>query len=283
MPLTKEMMRPATAILLGASVALSWTSADAANEGCTMPASNQLLCELRSGTYTFTVKKGVYVKLLNNTGTYLQIDQLQGAGADAGGFGEYGACLNRFSTDQNPAGAGEVGGAVKDSGQTYPPGRWDNPAEATGLSVPPGSTVYLNYNSAAPKFTYTVTTRRQTTGIAVWRQPQADQTISCNGARQSTKWGGWKNTGGVRYLRGAQIYSVSAKPDPTMTDDACLYILDINGRVRWSMCDGVNKRGRIAVSPVQAVQPGETVAAQASNTCAPPAVWDWVAYIYISS
>ncbi|WP_148273486.1 hypothetical protein [Stigmatella aurantiaca] len=283
MPYVKEIAP--LSVLIGALM-LAPNSAQAANESCNLPAgSNEMVCPLRAGTFTFTVPKFVHVRLNNSTGSYLQIDQVQGQGPDAGGFGEYGVFLNLYATAQTSPGKGEVGTGYKDSGPGYPPIRWDSTAEATGLSVPPGSTVYLDHNwqSGAASFTYTVTSRPQTTGVSSWRQPQADQVISCNGTRQQTTWGPWKNTTAANYyLRGAQIYVSSGKPVRSVTDSACLYILDTTGNVRWHQCDGVNVRGRVAVSSVQVVRPGESVAAQAANTCPVGAVWDWVAYMYIS-
>jgi hypothetical protein len=272
-------------VLLGALL-LAPAPSLAANENCNWPAgSNEMTCPLRAGAFTFTVPKNVHVKLNNSTGSHFQIDQVQGQGPDAGGFGEYGVFLNLYATAQTSPGKGEVGTGYKDSGPSYPPIRWDSTAEATGLSVPPNSTVYLDHNwqSGAESFTYTVTARFQTTGVSSWRQPQVDQVINCNGTRQQTTWGPWKNTTASNYyLRGAQIYVSSGKPVRSITDSACLYILDSNGKVRWNQCDGINVRGRVAVSPVQVVRPGESVAAQAANACPLSAVWDWVAYMYIS-
>lgn len=105
--------------------------------------------------------------------------------------------------------------------------------EATGLSAPLNSTVYLRFNSQAPNFSFTVTAQRQTTGDESWRQPHADPSIACN-------------------------------------------------NVRWQMCDGVNRRGRISVSPVQRVGPGESIAAQACVTCSSPGSWAWAAFIDVS-
>jgi hypothetical protein len=260
--------------------------AHAENEDCILPpGSNEMACLLRAGTFTFTVPVNVHVKLTNETGSYLQIDQVQGQGADAGGFGEYGVFLNLYATAQTSPGKGEAGVVSKDSGSVYPPIRWDSSMEATGLSVSPGSVVYLDHNwrSGALSFTYTVTARPQTTGVWSWRQPQVDQSILCGGTRQLTVWGPWKNTTAANhYLRGAQIYAVSGKSIPSVTDAACLYILDTSGAVRWHQCDGVNVRGRLPVSPVQVIRPGESVAAQAANTCPQGALWDWAAYLYIS-
>lgn len=225
-----------------------------------------------------------FVRFTNNTGVMLQIDRVEAYTGERANWSEYCAYLaydhSQAITGQKLAGVGEVGCAHKGIGEDYPALTW---GEWSGLLVMPGQQVFLNsHTEPSPiNHTYSLRVRVATTGLYSWRQPQIDQVNECNGNSLSTKWTPWRNdTGRALSMSGAEVYAVSANPAaPGAVAAACVHVLDVNGSVRWSNCE-VAARGSVNWPAVE-IQPGESVAAQASHSCAAPGHWGWATWLRI--
>lgn len=264
-------------------------SATPVNPNCTNLTANHIDCDLipdsASGNQPIGVgvPPGSYVTFTNRTGAYLQVNEVIAITGEQATWSEFCVYLNDFVTGQNTPGRGEVGCTAKNIGENYPPIRWGT---TTGLSVAPGSMVYLNSHTepAAINHTYSLVVKPQTSGLYSWRAPKLDTVITCSGQQQSTPWTPWTNTtGGDLHLAGASIYSVSGvASNPNTVTGACVYVLRPDGSVRFSNCDSAarTRSGQLDF-PTQVIQAGESVAGQAINTCPSGAVWDWAAFLLV--
>src|ERR1700692_3594286 len=84
---------------------------------------------------------GQYAVLTNNTGAYLQINQVEAITGEQLYWSEFCVFLNDFQTAQPAAGTGEIGCSTKNPGENYPSLQWDG--SQTALSVPPETKVYV--------------------------------------------------------------------------------------------------------------------------------------------
>lgn len=237
-------------------------------------------CPLFLGSTTYSQIPGNYVALLNSSHQTIQIDSIQGVEQNAAdGFGEYGAALDTFELGQSTPGNGDVEWTSKESGLTYGPLVWSDPAEQTALAVPPNHVLFVHSNDVANYHTwdFTVITEPATPlAVQSWRQPRMDQVIPCgDGTRNSTVWNPWQNTTGHSvYLHGAMIYA------PNQVDAASASILDASGNTRWTSTTNMTVQGTVTF-PHQEIRPNEYLAAQASLACT-VGQWDWAAYLYVS-
>lgn len=254
------------------------------NPGCTMPEENHLACELISSDQLIgaTLPPGVYITFTNNTGTYLQINSIQAQMADERQhWSEYCAFLDGWH-GQDEAGIGEVGCKSKPAGQLYEPVLF---GPGTGLSVRPGSVLTIGPHTE-PKYvehTFALDVKVQTTGLNAWRQPRQDEMIPCNDQTQSTSWMPWKNTTDRDlHLSGASVYVESAKPEtPNTISGACIFVLDASGATKYQNCDAaLQTRGDVSF-PIVTIAPGESVVAQAINSCHAGGTWDFVSYLRV--
>lgn len=253
------------------------------NSNCVQVA-NEVACEMWQGDIGAGIPPGTYAKFTNNTGTYLQVDAIDAYTGERRYWSEF--CAYKieqpgdFITGQLRAGAGEAGCSAKMIGDDYAPITW---GATTGLSVAPGQSIIVGSHTepASINHTYTLRVRQQTAGLHSWRQPQIDQVNDCDGNVLSTKWSPWRNDTGRRLvMSGAEVYAISANPSmPNTVTAACVHVLDVSGNVRWSNC-GLASRGSVNWPAVE-IQPGESVAAQASNSCKAPAVWGWAAFLRV--
>jgi hypothetical protein len=257
------------------------------NTNCQQVAQNQVNCDLVPGEIGTGVPPGVVLTFTNRTGAQLQVNQADAITNERTYWSEWcvytGPTTDSLKTSQGPAGVGEVGCSTKQPGEDYAPIRW---GAGTGLAVAPGEMVIVNSHTepAAVNHTYALTVAPQTTGLYSWRQPQVDEVITCNGETQSTAGSPWHNdTGRELHLTGASIYAeAGGGPTPnTMSGAACIYVMTADGAVKYQNCDNaIRTRGEVTF-PLVTVAPGEYVAAQATNACAAPGVWDWVAFLRV--
>lgn len=253
------------------------------NPGCSMVAANHLSCELISHEQTIGVgvPPGAYVTFTNNTGTHLQINEINAETGERQFWSEHCIYLNDFATSQTTAGQGEVGCSSKQAGKDYPPIRF---GQGNGLSVAPGGVVYLASHTEplAINHTYAMDVKVQTTGLQAWRMPKIDAVINCDGQQQSTVWGAWTNTTSTTLsLTGASIYSEAGASSHTLNGSACIFVMDASGATKYTNCDGALKtRGEVKF-PAVSIAPGESVAAQGVNSCVAPHFWDWAAWLQV--
>ncbi len=262
------------AIFLAAFCCLFPLVGNAQSANCHIYNSNTIDCDLVSGETVVTAGPAVNIRLTNNHGQWLQINQVKAYTGEKIYWSEYCVFLYDFYIGQrNAPGVGEVACAHKSVGEDYPAIRW---GASTGLSTPPGSVVWLSA-STHPTYiahTFSVSVGPQLSGLHSFRAPQIDEAhYGCN---QATSWHIWKNAMAVaQHLMGATIYLSG----PLSLDRACLYIIRSNGTLKWRMCNaGLNKRGSVSF-PTQLIQPNESVAGQAaSGFCGG---WDWAAYMWV--
>jgi hypothetical protein len=257
---------------------------DPFNPGCVSAPDTHVECPLVANDQPIGVgvPAGTYVKFTNNTGTLLQIDEVQAATGETSFWSEYCVYLGELVTGQTIAGRGEVGCSVKNPGENYAPITW---GANTGLSVPPGGVVYLNSHTE-PELkghTYAMRVRVQTSGLHAWRQPQQDAVIPCDGQQGSTAPTPWRNdTDRDVHLVGVSIYSVSGTATPnTLNGTACIYAMTADGAMKYRNCDeALLSKGEVSF-PVVTIAPGEYVSAQAVNACPAGGVWDWAAWLRV--
>lgn len=262
------------------------------NPQCGAPVNGLLVCSMptTAGTYQYQVDgtTATGVELTNNSSVYLQVDSVTATGNYPTAAGDLCVYRNADIAGQSAPGIGEVGCTAQRPGQTsLPPVTWydpTNPASQTALAIAPGDVVYfgdsLAIGGGAPfhQNAFTVSIAPQTSGVAVWRQPQQDQIQTCNGTNQQTTWGPFQNnTGRTIYYTGATVYS--ATPSNAPMKAACLYSLDSSGSVINSQCSGFSSAGTHAFTPPIAVAPGQFIAGQALNSCT-GGLWDWASYIW---
>jgi len=255
------------------------------NTNCVTTADGHVSCDLIADDQPIGVgvPAGTYVIFTNRTTDYLQINSVSAFTGEQQRWSEF--CVDRDDgrTGQASPGIGEVGCTTKNVGEDYPPITWGN---GTGLSVPPGGVIYLgSHTEPVPEnHTYSMSVAVQTTGLNAWRQPQQDAVITCDGQLQSTAWTPWQNTTDHDlHLAGASVYAVSSSPSSpnTLSGAACIYVIDASGATKYTNCDDALRTRGDANFPVVTIAPGEFVAAQATNACASPAVWDWVAFLRV--
>lgn len=254
------------------------------NPGCTMPEVNHVACEMIASDQLIgaALPPDVYITFTNNTGTYLQINSIHAQMADERlHWSEYCAFLDAWH-GQDEAGIGEIGCKSKPAGQLYEPVLFGS---GTGLSVPPGSVVIIGPHTEPEQVehTFALDVKVQTTGLKAWRQPRQDEMIPCNDQMQSTSWMPWTNTSDRdMHLSGASIYAESAKPEtPNTLSGACIFVLDASGATKYQNCDvALRTRGDVSF-PVVTFAPGESVVAQAINSCSTGGTWDFVSYLRV--
>lgn len=234
-------------------------------------------CELIPGELEIGVPPHTFAAFTNKTGQALRIDDLQAVTNERQYWSEWCAYIDVGSTWQTKPGVGEVGCVSKAMGQDYP-------VLKGGLRVEPGQVVYLNSHTEPAAINHSYQLRvsvADVTASYAWRQPSTDQVFTCDGSEQSTKWSGWTNTTGrMLTMTGASVYSESANPAARNTvKAACVHVFDVNGQPTYSNCS-LQTAGEVAFGAV-AVHPGETVFAQATNSCSAPAFWGWAAFIRI--
>lgn len=257
------------------------------NPGCVM-SGDRPYCELIANPEAIGV--GVAANnvavFTNNTGISLQIERADAYTGEQVYWGEYCAYLvddlSSAVPSQVSAGIGEVGCAHKEIGESYPSLIW-----GSGLLVKPGQKLVLNSHVEPANIghTYSLRVSNATSGVSAWRMPQNDAVISCDGQPQMTSGDKWTNTSSKeRQLVGASIYSVSAigSSPTTMNGPACIYVFAADGSTKYQNCDNaLRTRGEVSF-PAVSIAPGESVAAQARNTCSAPSVWDWAAFLRIT-
>ena len=256
---------------------------DTVNSNCTVSA-NHVSCDLLPKSQTrgklseIGVASGLYTTFKNNTGVSLQINQVSATTGEQLDISEYCVFLDDFRTGQLTAGIGEVGCFQKVPGEPMPSLRW---GDTTALAVAPGSTITIGFNTTSKiSMDFVLDVTEQTSGVYSYRAPQIDESWMCDGVSHSTTYLPWQNTSSANmYLSGAQIYV--ANVGLLTLDSACLYVLDVNQAVKFSYCDGVNKRGFVSFAS-QTIAPGEYVVGQARNSCSNAGGWDWVAYMQVS-
>lgn len=247
------------------------------NPGCATAAANHLSCEMVEGSIGVGVEPGVYVTFTNHTGSYLQVSEISAVTGERQHWSEVCAYLNDFMTGQNKPGSGEVGCTTKQVGEDYTPIRW-----GAGLSVAPGAVIYLASHTEPTGTNHTYTLKvKVASGLDSWRMPQHDAVIPCDGQTQSTAGDRWTNTSTKdRQIVGASIYAESS--GSTVSGPACIYVFSADGSTKYQNCDNALRTRGVVSFPAVSIAPGESVAAQALNVCAAPAVWDWAAFLNIT-
>jgi hypothetical protein len=257
------------------------------NTGCVVHPTEplQIDCQLIASEQPIGVgvlPKG-WVRFTNNTGEYLQVDEVNAITNETALWGEYCTYIDHWLTGQDAAGFGEVGCTSKKIGELYGPIKYGN---GTGLSVAPGSIFQASASTGeqGTNHTFSLKVRKQTTGVHSWRQPQIDQVIHCNGQTQATVWAPWKNTTGHDlHFISAQIYSESANAGSpnTLNGPACFYTFKANGSPKWSSCDDTLRTRGDKAFQMQVIADGEYLAGQGTNACPSGAVWGWAAFMHI--
>ncbi|MBT2299228.1 hypothetical protein J7E70_02005 [Variovorax paradoxus] len=253
------------------------------NPNCVTGADGLLVtCELAPSPWPIgvTVPASGFVTFTNRTGSYLQVNSIEAFTGETTHWGEFCAALNFGSNRQDVAGIGEVACTTKAENQNYLPLTF---GQGTGLLVEPGGVVILGSKPATVSHTYALNVAPNATGVQVWRAPAVDEVIPCNGLPQYTAWNPWKNDSGyTKHISGALIYNESGSANRAeLNGHACLYVLNPDGTPRVSQCDdSLRTRGSATFSGIE-VFPGESVAAQAVNTCSAPKEWDWAAYLQV--
>ena len=254
------------------------------NPSCvTGPDGLLISCSLEPSPWPIgvTAPAGGYVTFTNKTGGYLQVNSIEAFTGETTHWGEFCAALNFGSNRQDVAGTGEVACTTKAENANYIPLTFGT---GTGLLVEPGGVVILGSKPATVAHTYALHVEKNTTGIQVWRAPAVDEVIPCNGLPQYTAWNPWKNDSGyTKHVSGAYIYNESGnmKNRGELSGHACIYVLNPDGTPRVSQCnDSLRVRGEATFATME-VFPGESVAAQAANTCSAPFEWDWAAFIQV--
>lgn len=250
------------------------------NTNCVFAAANHVACDLIANDQPIGVgvPPGAYVTFTNKTGAALQIANISGFTGERRFWSEMCAYVGTFMTGQPVAGEGEVGCSAKNVGEDYAPIAWKS-----GITVAPGQVVYLAAHTepAATNHTYSLTVKSGP-GLSVWRQPQHDQVIPCDGQQQKTVWSGLKNeTARTLRLTGAAIYAESgtAAAPNTLSGPVCIYVLAADGSQKYSNCDNALRNRGDVTFPAIEVAPGESVAAQAVNACTAPSLWGWAAFL----
>jgi hypothetical protein len=233
--------------------------------------------------------------LFNRTGMHLQLDSVSAlpsptwiSSGARDRWAEYCVHLDDFSvTGQPRIGVGEIGCQYKLSTEDgYAPLRWGTDAQPTGLSVAPGSCVFVGGGAG---YDFRVKTRRETQGLFSVRQPIIDHVFDCSGEPQYTPWRAWKNESAKSLtLVGATIYAASPEDEAiggTNVVGACVKVFDENDQERARYCSpdfALATRGVITL-PQTVIPPGWSIGAQATNTCAPPASrhWGWAAWLHV--
>lgn len=253
------------------------------NPSCvTGPDGLLVTCSLEPSPWPIgaTVPAGGFITFTNKTGSYLQVNSIEAFTGETTHWGEFCAALNFGSNRQDVAGVGEVACTTKAENQNYQPLTF---GQGTGLLVEPGGVVILGSKPATVSHTFALMVAPNTTGVQVWRAPAVDEVIPCNGLPQYTTWHPWKNDSGfTKHVSGALIYTESGNVNRAeLSGHACLYVLNPDGTPRVSQCDdSLRVRGEATFSTIE-VFPGESVAAQAVNTCTAPSEWDWASYLYV--
>lgn len=251
------------------------------NPGC-VTVANRTSCDLIANDQPIGVgvPPGIYAVFTNRTGGYLQITEADAYTGERQFWSEYCVYVGDFVTGQHSAGVGEVGCAAKNVGEDYVPIHW-----GAGLSVAPGQSVYIGSHTEPQgiNHTYSLKVTANAAGMQSWRMPQHDAVIPCDGQTQSTAGGRWTNTSSKdRQLVGASIYSESGRSTNTVSGAACIYVFAADGSTKYQNCDdALRTRGDVSF-PAVSIAPGESVAAQALNTCASPGVWDWAAFLRVT-
>jgi len=269
------------------------------NQGCVVSPSipNRIACSLSTGTHVFKDYEQKYLYLVNETASWLQIDEVQvsARGSEQGKWGEFAVYRDLFAIRQDAPGIGEVGALHKNANEAaYPVLRWGDPSTfPTALSVPPGSTIYIshNWNTIDAPHYYSLQVSEHTHSLNAIRQPKQDP-IAVECSQTHSEWSPWVNDTAHNWkVSGATVFAVevpvaaSAPPPPlgpgARVHVACVYIFDVKGEIRWQHCDGLNARGTVVLPVVQTVYPGEKLAGQAQHHCSSPqGKWNWAAYIH---
>jgi hypothetical protein len=275
---------PTPVVQTAPSVKPTTPPANLLNPSCvTQPDGLLVTCSLEPSPWPIgvTVPASGFVTFTNNTGSYLQINSIEAFTGEVTHWGEFCAALNFGSNRQDVAGTGEVACTTKAENTNYIPLTF---GQGTGLLVEPGGVVILGAKPATVAHTYALMVAPNTTGVQVWRAPAVDEVIPCNGLPQYTAWNPWKNDSGyTKHISGALIYNESGNLSnrKELSGHACLYVLNPDGTPRVTQCnDSLRTRGEATFATIE-VFPGESVAAQAVNTCSAPNEWDWAAYLYV--
>jgi len=254
------------------------------NPSCaTGPDGLLVTCSLEPSPWPIgvTVPASGFVTFTNRTGGYLQVNSIEAFTGETTHWGEFCAALNFGSNRQDVAGTGEVACTTKAENANYIPLTFGT---GTGLLVEPGGVVILGSKPATVAHTYALMVAPNTAGVQVWRAPAVDEVIPCNGLPQYTAWNPWKNDSGyTKHVSGAYIYNESGNMTnrAELSGHACIYVLNPDGTPRVSQCnDSLRVRGEATFATME-VFPGESVAAQAVNTCQAPNEWDWAAFIQV--
>lgn len=277
-------VEPAPVVVQATSVAPTVPPANLLNPSCvTQPDGLLVTCSLEPSPWPIgiTVPASGFVTFTNKTGSYLQVNSIEAFTGETSHWGEFCAALNFGSNRQDVAGTGEVACTTKAENANYLPLTF---GQGTGLLVEPGGVVILGAKPAHVAHTYALMVEKGNTGIQVWRAPAVDEVIPCNGLPQYTAWNPWKNDSGyTKHVSGALIYNESGNLSnrTELSGHACLYVLNADGTPRVGVCnDSLRTRGE-ATFPTIEVFPGESVAAQAVNTCSAPHEWDWAMFIQV--
>jgi hypothetical protein len=275
--------------LAGLAALTAW-AACAANDGC-REEGPVLVCAVKIGqtaVYEFSDSMPAKsLKLVNDSAGDVQIYRVWTEPVATNRWGEYCLSIGVWRTGQTRPGWGDAACTHKEEFEpAFAPLQWNS--AGTAPTLPPGAAAYVGGYVLSPsrtqdhRKTVHVTARHGVGNVYSYRQPREDVPIRCNGQFQTTDQAPWTNTSGRDLtISGAIIYAVDARKRDSV-DDACITVLDITGtQARWRFCTGVNVRGSVSFPPVR-VAPGEAIAAQGSNTCAAPALWDWAAYIHVS-
>lgn len=244
-------------------------------------------CTLAIGTHTFIARPKRGLWLHNRSDVDLEITEVLAGNAETDRWLEYCLFIDDASiTGQLRLGAGSAGCTSKLPGQiAFPPMRWNN-GYRTGLLVKAGSflLVSTNGNVAELGTSYTFTVRRNERGIVSGRLPRYDRRNFCTGAKQRTTWSPWTNTSSKPlWTNGGMVYANANGPAGVVhrIDEACVYVLDTRGTVRYKNCAPTNARqGQTSFPPV-AIPPGWSLAAVAEHTCAPGFGWGYVWFPYL--
>lgn len=240
----------------------------------------RIACQLVSGDLQVTVRAGSHAIFTNNTGRTLHIVEENAITNERTRWSEHCVYLNVGETHQPSAGQGEVGCSAKNIGEDYAPITF-----GAGLSVNPGDVVHLNSHTQPEpiEHIYTLKVRESAGGGQSWRQPQVDQVIWCDGQMQSTVSSPWRNnTGRTVTLDSASIYAESPQSRTrNEVASACVYVLLEGGAQKYSACNGALSRKGAAQFQAITIEPGEYLAAQASNACAAGGHWNWASYLQV--
>ena len=262
------------------------------------PPGSAISCKVTSRNLNCTLTKNIepvnilevtsqngQVMITNATGLGLVLSSVS-ATTSASQWGEFCVFLDEYFTgQQHEAGKGEIGCATKNPGANYGQVSW---GPGLGVQIPPKSSIYIGSHvlSEHPPHSFELTLSNRDRPVISYRFPHVDKSFKCMGKKQSYALEPWVNTSGkIQKVLSTLTYAVSgSETTPNRLAGAgCIYVLSREGSVKSQYCS-TNLISENAHVPLDLdLLPGEAVAAQANNTCEPPARWGWVVYLAVAA